>query len=253
MSEIRKINPLRWLVLFIVSLNILFNYFYNKIFSVSSIAEITKQYSSLFVPSGYAFAIWGAIYLSWFIYSIVQLMPSQRDKKIYDKLAIPMIISVLFGMGWIMAFSSNLIGLSMFFIIGMLITSVTLLIESEAAVRTQNYSKWLTEPFSIYAGWLSVATIANTSIWLLSLGFDNLFFGAIKWTIIMILVASILGLIISYKFKNIIFPLVISWASIAIWHARKDDYVDIAFTAILTALFLIICTLTLLKRKKITL
>jgi hypothetical protein len=78
---------LRWLTLLVVLFNVVVSSITDYLgIGGESIATVTRQYDSLFVPAGYAFSIWGIIYLSFIIYAVVQLLPAQKYKPVYDHL-----------------------------------------------------------------------------------------------------------------------------------------------------------------------
>ncbi len=65
---------------------------------------------------------------------------------------------------------------------------------------------------SVYIGWISVATIANTTALLVNLGWKGAPFSEVTWTVIMVIVASILSSLFIIKEKDVIYPLVTIWA-----------------------------------------
>ena len=67
-------------------------------------------------------------------------------------------------------------------------------------------------PFSIYLGWISVATIANVSVLLYSLGWDR--FGLLEQviTVILLAIGSLLGFLMARRHADVAYPLVLAWA-----------------------------------------
>lgn len=230
-----KLRVWRWIALFFTIANIAFNYIYNTIDNVPRISEVTDKHLNLFTPAGYAFSIWGLIYLSFILYGTVQLLSSQRDVKIYDSLAIPYTLSNIGASIWILAYTNNMIALSMAIIAGMLVLSIVMLVLAHSAVKIQAQSQWLLIPFSLFAGWISVANIANASVLFVSLNWNGEPFNELIWTIIMIGIASILGILISRRLRNLIFPAVIIWAVVGIYIARETDYPVVANAALIAA------------------
>ena len=70
----------------------------------------------------------------------------------------------------------------------------------------------ITSAFSIYLGWISVATIANITAFLVNLGWTGTPLTAVTWTVIMVIIASVLSATFILKEKDIIYPLVTLWA-----------------------------------------
>ena len=160
----------RWIASIAVFLNIGLNYYTNaNPLNGKTIGEVSDQYPTLFTPAGYAFSIWGIIYLGLIIYSIVQLLPSQRKYRVYDRLAMPLLATSLLSIAWVVSFSYEAVTISEAIIVAMLITSLVLFVRSKGDTDETSSVKWIRVPFSLYAGWLSVATIASTATWLYSL------------------------------------------------------------------------------------
>lgn len=227
----------RWLVLIAVIGNVAFNYLYQTIFpSLPSINEVTDRYKSLFTPAGYAFAIWGLIFLAFIIYAIVQLLPAQRDDRIYDRLAAPTIIANLLSGIWTAVFTAGYIGWSVLIIAGALIAITVGYVHVRNAIATTAVNSWLTVPFSLLTSWLSVATIAAISVGLSALRWEGQPLTPAAWTIIMVIIAGLLGIIIAFNKRDFIYPLVIAWATLAIWVARRADYQGIATVAMIVAI-----------------
>lgn len=210
-------TPSRWMVLLAILLNIAYNAVYTTLGNLPSIKLVTEQYSSLFTPAGYAFSIWGIIYLSFIVYGIFQLI---KNDEVYDRLAIPMIIANLLSILWIWLYTTLHLAASVIVILGMLACSIILFL---IAVKKAGSRSWLSVPFQLFAGWLSVASIANISIWLESINWNMAGLSEPIWTMIMIVVATLLGVFVAIIKRGWLFTLVIAWAALAIYMALKMD------------------------------
>jgi benzodiazapine receptor len=234
-----KINAVRWFVLVIVILNIIFNYTYEYLLpNALSLKEVSRMYTTMFAPAGYVFSIWGLIYISFLVYACWQLLPSTREYAIYDLLASPMIAVNLLGMMWIVAFTMEYMIPSVCIILCMLITGGMLF--SIVSVKHNQYSIWLKFPFRIFLGWISVATIANIASCLVYEGWPGWGIDEPHWTVIMLIISCVIGLGVSYKFKDLVFPVVIAWActGIGVINISRDRMVtNTAF--IISALLLV--------------
>ncbi|NOT76342.1 MAG: hypothetical protein HOP08_15545 [Cyclobacteriaceae bacterium] len=231
---------LRWLTLLAVLLNIAFNGLYTRIFNTPDIAEISRSYNDLFTPAGYVFSIWGLIYLSFVIYAIVQLLPSQRNVKIYDQLSPYLIAANILGSAWILAFTHRYILLSLIILIITLVISIVMLTRSTRAIEDRNFNRWLWVPFSLFCGWISVATIACAAVTLIDLKWDGASLTAEQWTIAMVIVAGALAIVVESRYNNFIYPLVIVWASIGIWDQRQLDHPNIGMIALVSSIFILL-------------
>jgi hypothetical protein len=235
----------RWVTLVAVLVNVFFNYYLNaKPISGKTIGDVSNQYPTLITPAGYAFSIWGIIYLSIIIYAIVQILPSQQKRQIYNQLTWPLTATSMLTIAWLISFSFEYIALSVLIILGMLLTAIILFGKAKQAVLRDEARFWVAIPFALYIAWLSVATIVNTSVWLKDMGWQGGSLGETPWTIGMLCVVLIVGIVISYTFRDIVYPLVISWAAIAIYVARQNENESVvALTALLTGISIALWTI----------
>jgi hypothetical protein len=97
--------------------------------------------------------------------------------------------------------------------------------------RKEKIIVWV--PFSLYLGWINIATIANTTVFLVSINWDGFGIAPIVWANIIIIVAVILTLIIFYTRQDFILPLVTIWALFGIAARRFGEYYQLALLAII--------------------
>src|SRR5699024_6236046 len=142
-----------------------------------SVKVITDTYRSLFVPANYAFSIWFVIYIAILFYCIYQLLPSQKEKSFYDKLNVPLMLSMAFGVVWGIVFRESMITFSMIAIFLSFVTAHICLMRVHKSYKNGEHGIWIVFPFSIYAAWLIAATFASLSLWLVYLGWHGGMFG----------------------------------------------------------------------------
>jgi len=180
--------------------------------------EISAKYPSLFTPAGYVFSIWGLIYLGLLIFVIWQALPEQRANQNLAAIRIPFLISCASNAIWIFMWHYDLLVLSlvlMLCILGSLIRIYrTLNIGLSNAPAAERWIAHL--PFSIYTGWITVATIANLSAFQISQGWDDLGFDAVTWTIIKIALAGAIAATVLFRRRDVTFVLVVVWAAVGI-------------------------------------
>jgi len=210
--------------------------------------QVSFQYPNLFQPSGMTFSIWGLIYFSlgaWMIYQLFQWqMPINASSKNIIYVLSAFSVSSLFNVLWLLSWHYNKIFLST---IVMLLLLASLIV---AFVYSKNEMWLIKSSISLYLGWISVATIANITILLVSLGVPSEGKLSIILTIIMLIIGLILGLIMILYQKDIVFGFVFVWAYFGIYmrHLRLEDlttnYPVILYTSGISA-FLILMTIIL--------
>lgn len=205
--------------------------------------EISDLFPVLFTPAGYAFSIWGVIYLGLGAFVIYQALPSQRAHPRLRRVGYWFVANALLNASWIFLWHNLLITLSMAVMLGLLITLIVIYrrLETGRDPRVSSAEKWLARlPFSIYFGWISVATIANASIMLYNLGWRGEPLDEQTWAALVIAVAAAIGVFMIFQRREAAFPLVLVWAFVAIFVNQTVRLVEMAAlsAAILVALIL---------------
>lgn len=194
--------------------------------------EISDSLPNLFVPAGYVFAIWGLIYLLLGIFVIWQALPNQKENGLIDKISPFFIAGNLFNTAWVFAWHSLMFPLTEVFMLGLLVCLA--FIYAKLDLRGGRFSGierlTLWAPFSVYLGWISVATIANTAITLLDVGWGAFGITPETWTLIMLAVATLLASFITITRRELPYTLVILWALVGI-ALRQAEMPQIATTA----------------------
>jgi hypothetical protein len=180
--------------------------------------EISDRFQVYFVPAGYVFAIWGVIYLVWIAFTIFQLRPSQKENPRLRRLGYLFAISNLANAAWLFCWHYNQFGLSvlvMLTLLGLLIASYLRLDVNRTRVTRTEY--WSVDVlFSVYLGWITVATVANVSDWLYLAEWNGFGIPAQVWAVIMLGVASLLGLAMTLTRLDSAYVSVLVWAFIGI-------------------------------------
>lgn len=187
-----------------------------------STGEVSDSYQNLFAPAGITFAIWGVIYVLLALYVLYQFGLQRKNQKVsldlvFNTIGPAFILSSLANSAWIYAWHYDRIGLSMVLMVIILLSLITItgmLKKVELKPREKLFVK---VPFSIYFGWITIATIANATTLLVSLGFDGFGIDEYFWTIFILIVGLTIGAITTYLNKDIAYGAVIIWAYIGIW------------------------------------
>ncbi len=207
--------------------------------------ELSDAIPNLFVPAGLTFSIWGVIYLLFALFSIYQIRDIYKSEKVdmpyLDKIGYYFIIANAANFIWIFFWQYVLVPLSL---VMMLILLVSLLwIYRRLDIGGAEVPRWeklaVHVPFSVYLGWISVATVANITAVLVEAGVSSFGLGAEIWTILIIVVVVIITFAMILLKKDTAYSLVIVWALYGIWYKQSTLNLTIAITA-LTALIVIL-------------
>ena len=191
-------------------------------------AELSGQYPNLFTPAGYVFSIWSVIYMLLFgfiIYQFYVLLVAYHRDKMRILYISPLFIAVcLCNAGWLFAWHYEFITISVLIMIIHLWLLV--LIHDRLSLSISWWplatKLWIDIPFSIYLGWICVAIIANVTAWLVSKNIHLSFLLPQLWTIIMIIVALLVGMFYVFTRNNKFAALPIAWAFYGIISKRSE-------------------------------
>lgn len=204
--------------------------------SIGAIANTLFQ-NVLIIPANYAFAIWGVIYLGLIAFGIYQVQPPQRTNPILRRVDWLLIGSCLVQALWVLLFLARQFWLSTVAMIGILLFLIAIYRQlwqpaaSPVPSRVTRQERWFAHiPFSIYLGWISVATIVNVALALYNTNWQGFGIAPAVWTVIMMGIGAVLGILVAFRHRDIAYPLVIVWALIAI-AVRHQNIPLIAATA----------------------
>lgn len=180
--------------------------------------EISDRFHVYFVPAGYIFAIWGIIYIGWIAFVIYQFRFSQKESPRLRRLGYLFALSGIANAAWLFCWHYNKFGLSvlvMLTLLGLLIASYLRLDVNRSAVF--NAERWSVDiPFSIYLGWITVATVANVTDLLYLVDWNGFGIAAQTWAVIMIAIASLVGLLMTLTRKDAAYLFVLVWSFVGI-------------------------------------
>jgi len=204
--------------------------------------EISDQFNVLFVPAGYVFSIWGVIYIGWIAFVIFQFRAAQKASPRMRALGLFFAVSCAFNALWLFCWHYQRFDLSVVVMLALLITLILSYLRLNVG-RTPvgTTERWCVDiPFGAYLGWVSVATIANISDYLDLIHWDGFGTSPELWAVIMLGVASLLGLLIALTRRDAAFLLVFVWAfiGIAIKQSETALVAPAAWAAALLALIL---------------
>lgn len=212
--------------------------------------EVSNSYPNLFAPAGFTFAIWGLIYLLLAGYTVYQLgffsKAVETNANLLNKVGIYFSVSSIANAAWIFAWHFFMIPLSMLLMIVILLCLIVI-VQTIKKEQLSWLGKFLIKvPFSIYFGWITVATIANMTTLLVSLGWDGFGVSEVAWAVIMISVGAIIGITVLLNNKDAAYGLVFIWAyaGILMKHISAKGFAG-QYSAVITAVAVCIIGITI--------
>ncbi|MTD31932.1 TspO/MBR family protein [Planomicrobium sp. YIM 101495] len=208
-------------------------------FNGQSQGDISDKYLTLISPAPFTFSIWSVIY-SLLLITLIYLFAKRKDRKVsrLTLLISPLFIaSSVFNMAWIVAFSYERLGISTLLIFGMLL-SLLLIVERIYKKRFEIPSTLAGLTFTIYGGWVFIATIVNISLTLVQLEWDGFGISDSVWTLVILSVAIAFVLFYLKLSKNAAFPIPLAWAFFGIYSSYADGRFDPALTTVIQGFLL---------------
>lgn len=207
--------------------------------------EVSDRYPNLFVPAPTAFAIWGVIYLLVIAYTLYQFGLFSRSGEpvngaLLTRTGILFIISSVLNLSWIICWHYGLLAMSVVILALFLLTMIFMRFAIASFEPLSKKERWLVRlPFSVYFGWITIATIAGATALFVGYGFSGLGLGEPGWTMIILLVGSILGIATALRFRDVAYLLVFVWAysNILVNHLSANGYGG-RYTGVITVLAL---------------
>jgi hypothetical protein len=223
--------------------------------------ELSDLYPNLFVPVGLTFSIWGVIYILLAIFVIYELIAAARKdssgSSFIGKINILFFVSCLANIGWIFAWHYEIVALSLVLMLILLGTLISIYLRLRIGIsNATSVEKYLVHlPFSVYLGWITIATIANVTALLVNIGLTDLRPGEQFWTVVVIVVGIAITLAMLFRRRDIYYGLVVDWAFVGILLKRltAEPVVvqSVVITVIIGLVLISLGILTQVVRKRV--
>ncbi len=190
--------------------------------------EISDKYFTSITPAGYAFSIWGLIYVGLIAFSIYQALPSKGER--FRSLRSSYILSCVANCAWIYAFHYEMIPVSLVVIFILLILLAIISLNARNTISKAE-TILVATPFALYFGWVTAASIVNTTLTLVYLGVKPSETMTTIFACALIAIATILAAILRPVLSNSAYPMAIAWALTAIGVQQSGKTAIVIFTA----------------------
>lgn len=217
--------------------------------------EVSDRFDVYFVPAGYVFSIWVLIYVGLIAFSLYQALPAQRENPRLRSIGYLFGLSCAANVAWLFLWHHEAFELTVVAMLGLLLSLIAIYLRLDVGrVRVSRLETWCVDvPFSVYLGWVSVATIANVTSLLDYWNWDGWGLSPEAWAVIMLLVGVGLASAVGLTRGDAAYLLVFVWAyvGIAVRHAETATVASVAWLA--TALIAVMLGVSLwVKRGRST-
>ena len=210
-------------------------------------AQVSDNNFTLITPAGYTFAIWGIIYTLLGVFVIYQALPSDKGKTT-EKVGWFFILSCIANICWLFLWQFEFLAVSvvlMFLLFASLLKAYLNLGVSKSSVSWRERIA-VQAPFSVYFGWITIASIANVAAALVSVGWNGLGLSAETWGILVILIALLITTLVVITRRDVAYGLVIIWALIGISSGQSGNQNITLLTQISAVVVAVVIVVTLI-------
>jgi len=219
--------------------------------------QVSDSFPNLFAPTGLTFSIWGLIYLLLGAYTAFQIFSKKPNSKLSAIINSLFILSSFVNSAWIFAWHYKILWLTVLLMLTLLASLIKIadILNQE---KLNSKEKLIYKiPFGVYFGWITVATIANITGFLVSIGWDGFGLPDTTWMIIILFVGFGVAAWRMHLDSNLAYGLVPVWAYYGIWlkHTMpsgfNNSYPTVVTAVIICLVLLILSNLALIFRKKV--
>jgi len=220
--NLRKIQFIIFLLVPLVNFGV--NYFFPSPFD--------DDQNVLIQPAGFAFAIWGPIFLGMIIYSWFQMQSTRVDSPQLKKATIAGIVAGLASITFVPISYMDIQWLGFINIMWHLIALIFLFLALRQQVQLETHPKtsWYYLPTQVYLGWICAATAISVALALTEAGISPTMETQVIFTVVIIGILIVLGVFMAQQ-RGIIIPLVFIWALIALI-VENGQYVPIKYASL---------------------
>jgi hypothetical protein len=227
---------LKWINILVFILTVVFNVLAGSttILGGKNTAQISDTNPTLITPAGYVFSIWGVIYILLGIFVVFQALPSEKGKDFQKRIGLLFVLSSLLNIAWLFLWQFEYLGLSVVLMFLLLATLISIYLRLKIGRSTASLREKLAVhlPFSVYLGWITIASIANVTVALVSVNWDGFGISPETWATLVIIVALLITILVVATRKDVAYGLVIIWALVGIAVKQSENQNIVMMTEI---------------------
>jgi len=247
---------LKWLNIVAFALTVLVNGLAGSttIIGGKNTAQISNANPTLITPAGYVFSIWGVIYILLGIFVVFQALPSEKGKDYEKSIGWLFVLSSIFNIAWLFLWQFEYLSLSVVLMFLLLASLISIYLRLSIGKSKVGFREKLAIhlPFSVYLGWITIASIANVAVTLVSVNWDGFGISPETWATLIIIVALLITMLVLATRKDIAYGLVIIWAlvGIAAGQSGNQNIVTLAEASAIIVLIALAATILLTRLRR---
>lgn len=214
-------------------------------------AAISNSNPTLVTPAGFTFAIWGLIYLLLGVFVVYQLLVRPRPRSSHGRIGWLFVLSAVFNIAWLFTWQYEQLVVSVVVMLPLLITLIAIYRRLGVGKGSVGWTERLAVqlPFGVYLGWITVATVANVSAALVSIGWDGFGIAPETWAIAVLLLVLVITVTMAFDRRDVAYGAAIVWALVGIAANQGDNDTIVAATVVSAAVIVVAYAVSLLRFK----
>jgi benzodiazapine receptor len=211
-------------------------------------AQISDSNPTLITPAGYVFSIWGVIYVLLGVFVILQALPSQKEKEYMKRIGWLFVLSSIINIAWLFLWQLEYLSSSVVLIFLLLATLIAIYLRLNIGRSTVPLREKLAVhlPFSVYLGWITIASIANVAVTLVSLKWDGFGISQETWALVIVIIVLMITLLVIATRKDVAYGLVVIWALLGVAVKQSGNQNIVTTTEISAVVIVIALALSIL-------
>lgn len=206
-------------------------------------AEFAADGNQTLQVAGYAFSIWGLLYLGLLAYAGRQALPQTGESVLINRMGWPSVVA-MFGIGvWIVAAALNLKAASVVIIFASLLALLVPLLANAKIIQTTGVmerDRWfLIWPLAALAGWLTIASPLNLITTATAFEALPAVLSPTGWAIAAIVIVVLVGAAVTMSLRTLAYSLPIAWGLVGAFVAEQERNPVLGFTALGAAFVLV--------------
>ncbi len=187
--------------------------------------EVSDLYPTLVTPAGFTFSVWGVIYMFLLVFIVYQALPKNRDKPFLGQIGLLFALSGAFNVSWLFLWHYRMVTYSLVLMFALLATLILIYLRLGIGKTAVSLKEMVLVqmPFSVYLGWISIATIANVSVAFVAAGWGGGGIEPSTWAVVIICVALLLSLAMLATRRDIAYSFVVIWALVGILEKQSEN------------------------------
>lgn len=215
-------------------------------------AEFSADSDETLRVAGYAFSIWGLIYLGIIVYAVRQALPQTGESLLIQRFGWPSVAAFL-GIGWwVVAAAFDWEAATVVLIFGSLAAVLAPMIINAREIRalgpTDRDRMMVVWPLALLAGWLTVAAPLNLLTVLTGNDALPTMISPTVWAMLAIMAAALAGLGVSMVTRTLAYALPIAWGLLGAFVAEQERNGPLAYFALAAAVAVLIGAVVLTFR-----